>query len=226
MTSVTQEAACRDTGRDGGRGRTPHLRPLVMYPPQTTVTSWEEIQARIEPIVAALNADTDLAIAAAANPFLALEELGIHVAPEARPEIEDRLRFSDRDRTRRRNLREAIFKAAGQTFDISDAYALYRVLAHDLSLSPPPDEDGCAAPFPDTHPLPVQTGASEADEPPEDPLAVLEGRHPIVDPLLEYRAIDASVHRMAPQPAYEAIRKGKRETGIRDLRIRFEGGGL
>ena len=194
-----------------------------MYPPQTTVTSWEEIQARIEPIVAALNADTDLAIAAAVNPFLALEEFGIHVAPEARLEIEDRLRFSDRDRIRRRKLREAIFEAAGQTFDIGDAHELYRVLAHDLSLAPPPDEDGCVPPFPDTHPLPVQTGAPRGDVPPEDPLVVLEGRHPIIEPLLEYRVIDASVHRMAPEPAYQAIRRGERETGIRDLRIRFKG---
>ena len=186
----------------------------------TAVHSWEELQERIGSIVARLNDDLDLAVAAAASPFLALEELGYHVVPEARPGIEDRLRFPAKKSAMRKRLRKAIFEHAGRELDLQSAEALHQVLFVDLSITPYPDARGCIPEPPDTHPLPLARGR----EPAPDPLGVLEGRHPIIEPLLEYRRLDASRPRFAPQSAYEAIRQGTRSHGIRNVRIRLKGG--
>lgn len=193
----------------------------MMRAPDFVFRSWGELQLRISSIVERLNEDRDLAVAAAANPFLALEELGYHVVPEARPEIEDRLRFPAAEVARRRKLRQRIFRAAGNEFDIRSPDALHRVLFHDLELKPVPDERGCARPLPSTSPLPRQRGKGE---PPEDPLAALEGRHPIIEPLLEYRQLDARRWPLASPAAYRAIRKAETARGIRNMRIRLKEG--
>lgn len=183
------------------------------------VRSWDELQERIGSIVERLNADLDLAVSSAVNPFFALEEIGLTVAPEARAEIEDRLRFPGKEATRRGKLRRLIFDLAGREFDIQSAEELHQVLFKDLSIRPYPDERGCYPKVPDTHPLPrIRKG-----EPVEDPLAALEGRHPIIAPLLKYRRLDARRPRFAPPSSYAAIRQGDRSHGIRGFRIRLKG---
>lgn len=44
-----------------------------------------------------------------------------------------------------------------------------------------------------------------------DPLLELKGTHEIVDPLLDYRQIDAATPRFAPEELYHAVRSGKRK---------------
>src|SRR5690606_20090460 len=183
--------------------------------------SWEELQERITSIVDALNADRSLAIAAAANPFAALEELGYQVDAEARPEIADRLRFPPREAARPKQLRARIFEEVGHGFGLDAGEELRGVLYEELSIRPYPDEHGCYPEPPDTHP----PGKPASGAPAPDPLAVLAGRHPVMEPLLEYRSLDALHAPFASRAAYEAIRTGAVPTGIRKLRVRLKGGG-
>ena len=186
-----------------------------------TLNSWEEVQERIASIVDELNKDRSLAIAAAANPFEALEELGYHVDAEARPEIEDRLRFPIKEAVQRKRLRAQIFELVGHPFDLDSAEELRAVLYEELSITPYPDERGCYPALPSTYP--PRRPVSGVPEP--DPLQMLEGRHPVMEPLLEYRRLDAAHPRFAPLAAFELIRTGGASGGIRNLRIRLKNGG-
>jgi len=191
----------------------------VSNAPQIVARSWEELQQHIAAIVDGLNDKPALAVAAAANPFMAIEELGYVVAPEARAPIEDRLRFKPKDAARRRQLRERIFELAGMEFDLDSADALYEVLYRHLSLRPYPDANGCIPSFPDTRPLPFQVaGGGEL----EDPLRALEGKHDVIEPLLAYRKLDASKPRFAAAAQYEAIRRGERTLGVERLAVRLK----
>jgi competence ComEA-like helix-hairpin-helix protein len=185
-----------------------------------TLNSWDEVQEHITAIVGELNKEPRLALAAAANPFEALEELGYHVDAAARPEIEDRLRFPTREAVRRKQLRTQIFELVGHPVDLSSADELRTVLYDELSITPYPDERGCYPDLPSTYP--PRKPASGEPEP--DPLLMLEGRHPVMEPLLEYRLLDAAHAPFAPRVAFEAIRAGEASGGVRNFRIRLKNG--
>jgi len=184
---------------------------------------WEKLQERISSILDQLNANPYLAMAAAANPLFALGELGYEIDPQARPEIEDRLRFDPPTVIRLRALREEIFSHAGHPFDLNSAEELKRVLFEELDLSVSGDGQTKSQQqqreLPDTSPLPPQLSWVEKVE---DPLEILRGAHPIMFPLLEYRRLEASKPRLAPRPLYEEIRQGKRRLPIHNIRGRLK----
>lgn len=180
--------------------------------------SWDEIRDKMPQIVARLNSNVALAVAAAANPFLALSELGYEVAPEAQADIEDRLRFSPDAAKQLGELRRRIYAAAGHPFAIESREELARVLFHELGITPYPDERGCIPPLPDASPLPrFHVGQPS----PKDPLEPLSRKHPILEPLLAYRRLDASAPRFASDDAYAALRKGEIAHPVRGLTVRF-----
>jgi DNA polymerase-1 len=179
------------------------------------IESWEQLQGEVEPILDRLNADPELAIAAAVNPLYALEELGYELDPQASPQIEDRLRFDPRTVIRLQRLRATIFEYAGREFDLRSSDELRQLLFEELSLPVP-------EPPPDTSPLPPQIGGQPRSEPVLDPLEVLSDAHPIMESLLEYRRLEASRPRLAPRHLYEEVRQGKRRLPIRDIRARLQ----
>jgi hypothetical protein len=209
---------------------------------QTTVaiTSWEELRARVSELLAALNGDTNLAIAAAANPILALEELGYQVAAESRRAIEDRFRFSYRKAARLRALRRELTELAGRPIDIDSADDVRKLLVEDLRVFDSKSvslkqSGGCrttdrsrdkpSAPVRSSfEPMAVQTLWAE---PAPDPLEPWRGTHPIMIPLLEYRQLDASEPRLAPSDLYQELRAGRRKSPIVGIRgrLRNRGGG-
>jgi hypothetical protein len=167
------------------------------------VTAITKIQESLDAILDRVNADPDLARAAAVNPILALEELGYTLAPEVRFEIEDRCRFEDSKLiARRRRLRAQMFKVAGRTFNPGSPDELRAVL-RDLDVRL---EGGGECSLEQVRPL--RTGPGR-EEPFEDPLAPLRDQHAIMPPLLEYRKIDAGRPGFAPRSLYEQIRAGK-----------------
>lgn len=184
-----------------------------------TIDSCEQLQERITEIVDELNHNRRLALAAAVNPFLALEELGYHVRDDARAAIEDRLRFPPKEAARRVELRDQIFEQVKHAFDLNSSEALRTVLYDELALRPYPDARGCYPALPETHP-PRRSPSGRRDS---DPLQALAGRHPVIELLLEYRRLDALHPYFASQKAYDAIRTGTVDTPIRKLRIRFKG---
>jgi competence ComEA-like helix-hairpin-helix protein len=62
----------------------------------------------------------------------------------------------------------------------------------------------------------------EHHEPVTDPLDVLRDQHAIMEPLLEYRRLEASTPRLAPRPLYEDVRRGRRTLGIVRVRGRLK----
>ena len=60
------------------------------------IDTLEDLQYLGPELLKRINADQGLAVAAAANPILALSELGYELAPAVRQDLEERSRFSKR----------------------------------------------------------------------------------------------------------------------------------
>ena len=189
------------------------------------ITSWEQLQERIHFILERLNAEPLLALAAAVNPLHALEELGFDIDAAIRPTIEERLRFKPRVQARLRHLREEIHQHAGHAFDIDSPHELERILFDRLGirrpahLAPP---DATAARGGTSIGLRSRAQAANRESPAEDPLEGLRGSHPIIEPLLEYRHLEASAPRLAPRELYDAVRRGERRLGVMNIRARLK----
>lgn len=178
-----------------------------------TVQSIEELRRKITQILHALNADPALLRAAAANPIFALEEIGYHVPQELHRELDRRVRFTAAERDRLAVLTRKMHEAAGATFDPDDAEQLDETLFARLELprlSDAPVRVTLPESVPRTiaathvrHPLDVRYHLADASR---DPLHALADAHPIIAPLLEYRAIMARHAPFAPRELYERIR--------------------
>jgi hypothetical protein len=158
------------------------------------------VQAELSEILGRLG-EGAASTAAAANPVLALEELGYPLDLEGRLELEDRGRFGARQVAERCRLREQIFEAAGRSFDLQDPQAVHRLLTDDLHLVVPVEPEELARPLVD-----------------RDPLHELKDAHPVMAPLLAYRRLDASVPGFAPRDLYARLRSG--ELAFPNLRLR------
>jgi hypothetical protein len=180
------------------------------------IESLEDAQRRISVILAEINANPDLARAAAANPLHALEDLDYEIAPAARSELEDRVRFGAKKSAQLRQLRVRIFEAAGHPFDLQSEPELRRVLLDELKLQPGRRTTQKTERFATGKmilPPQVRWGKKV-----EDPIEELRGAHAIVEPLLAYRRLEASEPRLASRALYEEIRDGKRRIPITSLR--------
>ena len=132
----------------------------------------------------------------AADPLLALEEIGYEVPPELQQEFEDRIRFGTEGSGRLKTLRDAVFKHAGGAFDLNSPDELTATLRRLLSKA-------------DRH---ADVKLNSADAEPllpailqprkNDPLEKFRHSHPIMEPLLQYRGIEASTPRFATPDVY------------------------
>lgn len=199
------------------------------------LTSLEALQRRVPSIVKRVNADPALALRAAANPLLALDEMGYTLPPELEHEVALRVRFNAEQISRLQALTSEIHKLAGESFDIDSPAALGHVLFTRLKLPPLPSPaqrvviaKGAVAP--PSHPR--ITALDPLDPPykvpggiaPPDPLEALEGKHPVIAPLLEYRAIQASVPPLASRELYDRIARGDVEGPTIRVRAKLKRG--
>jgi competence ComEA-like helix-hairpin-helix protein len=201
---------------------------------QRTVNSWEQLQANIESILDQINDNPPLALAAAANPLLALEDLGYEIEPVVRVEIERRVRFSPRVVVRLRQLEDDVATIAGRYVNLNSAEDVRRLLFDELKLETPGEygedyrqatqtrvrrTDKAGRAVLDTRPLPpdLSTVGERID-----PLEVLANRHEIMGPLLEYRRLEASTPRLASRESYEQVRAGKVRLGIEGVKGRLK----
>lgn len=185
-----------------------------------------KLQRRLPVILKALNDDPQLFIAASANPVLAIEEIGYECTDEFQEELELRLRFPEETRRRLRKLKKDLSSAAGRDLPLADADEMHRVLFKEMGIAEP-DADTCqhalkqAALKPSgdrltSMPRPAVFGRELAD-----PLAVLADAHPVIKPLLEYRALEASEPRFASAKLYRKIRSGDVKLPVSRLRLRM-----
>jgi hypothetical protein len=192
---------------------------------EDSIDSIRELRRLVPSILERINADQALALRAAANPLLALDELGYRLTPAVRAEAERMVRFPKGARERLSTLEKEIFKHAGGPFELDSPPALERVLFDQLKLTRP---DGGALLSAPAGPAQRPIQAASARGMPVlgrdfvDPLAPLAGRHPIMAPLLEYRRLDASRPKLAPRELYERIRRGDVKLPLVRLRARLK----
>jgi hypothetical protein len=183
------------------------------------IRSFQELRRRVPEILQRVNADPALALRAAANPLLALEEMGYDLTREVRAQVERHVRFSRADRERLDALSREIARVSPEPFDPDEPEELERILFQRLKLPPLPQRvripagpaktTSRKAPTPVAarlHPLAppvVPPGAPKA----ADPLEALRGAHAVVPPLLEYRRIQSSQPPLAPREVYERLRR-------------------
>jgi len=194
-----------------------------------TIDSLRDLQRLVPAIVKEINADERLVLRAAANPLLALEELGYRLTPEVRIEAERRIRFSPQTVERLTQLAEAIYSYADERFDIESPTEIERVLFEKLKLprietkEPPKAQRKRPTQQPEPT-LALQPSPSYLRRPFGDPLERMRGAHPIMEPLLEYRRLEASEPRLAPRELYERIKSGAVALPVTNLRARLKRG--
>jgi hypothetical protein len=199
------------------------------------ISTIHQFQRAVPSIVKAVNADPELALRAAANPLMAVEELGYTIAEDVRRQAERLVRFAPDKVERLEKLEAEVHELVGEPFDIDSADALARMLFERLKLTPPrvgPSKDQAQqqsqsalpqAPYPPeiTAPLPPRVFGHE---PIPDPLEPLREAHPVMEPLLAYRQLEASSARLAPPDLYERIRDGKVELPVTRIRATLQRG--
>lgn len=165
--------------------------------PPTDITDIAQLQEQIAQLLERINADGRLAMAAAVNPLLALEELGYRLAPAVRREIERRSRYTKRQLARLEALRKAFLEAAPgypvEDLDVLSSAQVRRLLRETLQI---PDDR-------------ISRDLDLPPRPAPDPLACLQDAHPAVPALLGLRDIERSALRFAPPERYREVRKGK-----------------
>lgn len=195
------------------------------------IRSMDALRRRVPSIVQRINADEALAMRAAANPLLALEELGYELDDDLKREVALRVRFDQRTIETLHGLSSRIHELAGESFEIDSPAQLGAVLFKRLelpALPPAPQrvvvvEGTIAARSIDQR---ARTAADPLEIPrkvpggvrPPDPLEALRGAHPVVGPLLEYRRLQGSVPALASRELYERIKRG--EVNAPRLRLR------
>ena len=194
------------------------------------ISSLNQFQRVVPAIVKALNENPELALRAAANPLLAVEELGYTIAEGVRRDAERRVRFSQETVERLAKLEVQVHEIAGEPFEIDSGEALAIVLFEKLKLAPPESgtpkqQRNAAQKAPDlrlvTDPLPPRV---VGHGPVEDPLEPLRAAHPVMEPLLEYRQLEASSARLASPELYERIHRGEVELPVTSIRVRLQRG--
>ena len=177
---------------------------------EVLITSIDELRRHMPHIVREVNSDEKLALRAAANPVLAIRELGYHFHDELYKVLERRARFSPALCQRLDELAREVFQIAGRQFDLDSGAELAHVLFQNLGLRPTQVQAGSAQPEGpgrlEAEPLSVQVGWGTRVK---DPLEKFRGQHPIMEPLLAYRELEASEPRLAPPALYNRIRSGE-----------------
>ena len=187
-------------------------------PHSEPIDSVRELQRRVPRILKALAADERLSLAAAANPILALERLGHSFTPTARRQVEARIRFGERGAGRLAALVARVQTSLNAEVDIDSPQELSAALAPALSetaLGTLRASGGLQAVL---SPRNLRS-AGDADS---DPLAAIAGAHPAIEPLVEYRALQATVPRLAAPERFRSILEGEVRTPVQRVRFRLQ----
>jgi hypothetical protein len=168
-----------------------------------------------------------LAIAALANPLLAIEQAGYTLAPTIAREAELRVRFRPEDADKLLSLERSLHSVLGQEVDLEspDSFIepVLRVIAERPAKgkragprkeSGPDDQDLRAAL---ERPLSRRPG-----RPLEDPLEAHAARHPLLAEFVEYRRLEFSRPRLASRDLFEALLTGNVQSPISKARFTYK----
>ncbi len=191
---------------------------MVATPPRH-IASLDDLHRRLPEMVKQQETHPRLAIAALANPLLALERLGYTIASEIAREVAIRTRFRGEDAERLLTLDQALRTDLGDDADLDDAPTLAPRLLKLMGETA--RKKSVAAPLREALHKPVI--AAPIGRPPlADPLADFRAAHPVIDRLVTYRALDASRPRLASPALFEAILAGKAASPVTAARLRYK----
>ena len=156
---------------------------------------------------------------ALANPIFAFEELGYELDEAVRQKVEDLLRFRPAERKKLNGLRSKIDKASGGAIDPDSSVSIDQVLFKKLKLRrlKKVSESGIPEPA-----MMAQARASDLNAKWEDTLKNLKGKHAVVEPLLEYRKLQASRAPLASREQYEQLRSGEVRLPVSSITLDFD----
>lgn len=216
------------------------------------VRSHAELHRLLPRLFAQQEEHPQLAIAALANPILALQELGYDLAPEIAGHMERLARFGAARTQEIEAIEADLRRELGPEAPIGDRPSLARAVIERLPeslLDADFPEDGeretrTSAPKgdaakPSAKDVPPPRGTAVRDklapilsEPVQrrfdrpaqqpDPLAVLKGRAPLLDAMIRLREIEASRARLAEPEVFHGILGGRIATPV--ARVRFRPG--
>jgi hypothetical protein len=192
------------------------------------ISSLRELQLQMPRIVQAVNANPKLALAAAANPLLAIEQLGYKLSPEAQKEIEQYARFGPDNLKRLAEIETEFGKLlATKTVpvNLTEARALFEKSGHaqpdksttekKMTLKPTKNQ-GLEASLENIFASRVWSVSEE-----KKLLSELSARHASLPLLFEYRKIHRQRQSFATRSAFETILSGEKNTLVDKIEFKL-----
>lgn len=176
------------------------------------ITDIAQLQEQVGKLLERVNADRQLALAAATNPLLALEELGFRVTPDVQREIARRSRYTRRQLVQIDASWPVLLKQAPdfpRDIDLLSAAQIRRVLHATLRI---PDER-------------IPRDLAMPPRPAPDPLEPLRDAHPALPALLDLREVERSALQFATPELYRKVRSGKLNLPVKAVAGKLAGRG-
>lgn len=169
-------------------------------------------------IIRKINRDSELALRAAANPILAFKEMGFSLTGDVEKEVEQRLRFSPKEREELKSLKKEIQELSGKEVDPLSAKSVEALLFKDLKIKRPKEIQSLELP----EPFIRNVRFTKKDEHKiEDALTNLKSKHPVLEPLKRFRALHLSRPGFANESLYEKLKSGQIRLPIKSIKIKL-----
>lgn len=171
--------------------------------------------------------DTKLMRAAMANPILALESIGVALAPELQTEVERKVRFDATSIKKMDRLEKEASKIAGKKLNLASTTAVNSFLKKAIGNSTDQAPKKASTSLFDTiSDRPIQGSAfakANTRYTTKDPLTAFKDRHELIPILLKYRSIDAGFPPLASPAVFKEIlaNKNPQNAGVRFNNVRF-----
>jgi hypothetical protein len=199
---------------------------------EKSINSLRELQKLVPRLLKETAGNESLLLAAAANPLLALEQLGYQVTPTAAREIELRARFGSEGATVYEETEAALYAAAGTTFDAGDPDAVSRVLETLLEeryegKEEPAPKAAQRSLTPARRRKLLEVARTPPAGPPgyaprSEPLAEFSDAHPIIPLLIRWRQMEHQSPPFASQQMFERILAGELELPITAVEFKLQ----
>ncbi|AMK76893.1 MULTISPECIES: hypothetical protein [Methylomonas] len=183
------------------------------------INSLHELQLQMPRIVQAVNANPGLALAAAANPLLALEQLGYKLSSAAREEVEQYARFGPDNLKRLAEIETEFGKlltTKTMPADLSEAHALFEKSGYEPSDKSAANKKATLKPAKNqglaTSLAAIFAAKIWAADEEKKLLRELSAQHPGLLLLYQYRKIHRQRPAFATRSAFETILAGEKNT--------------
>lgn len=195
------------------------------------ISSLRELQRLMPRLLKETAGNDRLLLAAAANPILALAQLGYEVAPEAAREIELRARFGEEEGAAYDALEKEIRALAGDAFNPEDRRVAQQVLERLLPRQESGKGKGKKQQEPTMNggrrkqileaakPLAARRVGETAVK---DPLTPFAESHPVIPLLLRWREMERRAPRFAPADLFQRILDEEVDLPITDIEFKLQ----